>query len=127
MISFRRTVPEDLVTLEGWIARDSAHRGVEPGFWVTSMHGVSCYAVEGEAGPLMFVRQEAINDTAVLHIQFAPFDRKRIVEALKEGYPLVAEDARQRGFRRVRFDSQSPALIRVMIEMGFHAELVANL
>jgi len=100
---------------------------MDAGFWTHTEGGVSCYAVEDELGPLIFVRQETSGEDTVLHLQFANCGRKKIFNALREGYPLVAEDARQRGFKRVRFTSQSPALIRTMLEMGFHAELIAEL
>lgn len=128
MIKFRRTVPEDLLTIERWIELDDAHRGTDAGFWIVTARGISCYAVEDEQGPLIFVRQEAASsEETVLHLQFANCGRKKIFNALREGYPLVAEDARQRGFKRVRFDSTSPALIRTMLEMGFRAQLIADL
>jgi hypothetical protein len=75
----------------------------------------------------MFVREEAHYQEIVMHIQFVPFDRKGVISALREGFPLIALDAKERGFKRMRFDSKSPALIRTMMEMGFRAELVADL
>jgi hypothetical protein len=128
MIKFRRTEPEDVLTITNWIAQDPRHAHIDADFFLCSGKGVSCYAVEGETGPLMFVRQEATDEeVTTLHIQFAPSDRKRIVEAMREGYPLVAADAKMRGFKRVRFESHSPALVRTMLEMGFRAEMTAEL
>jgi hypothetical protein len=128
MISFRRTVPEDLLTIERWIEADEAHRGTDANFWIATAKGISCYGIEDEQGPLIFVRQEAVTETTVLlHVQFANCGRKKIFNALRESYPLVAEDARRRGFKFVRFESQSPALIRTMMDMGFRAELIAEL
>jgi hypothetical protein len=127
VIKFRRTVPEDLLTIERWIELDEGHRGMDANFWMATAKGISCYAIEDEQGPLIFVRQEASGEETVLHVQFANCARKKIFNALREGYPLVAEDARQRGFKRVRFDSESPALIRTMLEMGFRAQLIADL
>jgi hypothetical protein len=127
MISFRRTVPEDLLAIERAVELDKAHRGMDANFWTATAKGISCYVVEDEQGPLIFVRQEALVETTVLHLQFVNCSRKKIFSALREGYPLVAEDARQRGFKFVRFESQSPALIRTMMDLGFRAELVAEL
>lgn len=106
---------------------DEAHKGMDAGFWEATSHGISCYCVEDEQGPLIYVRQENLGETTRLHLQFANCSRKKIFNALKEGYPLVAADARERGFKRVSFDSTSPALIRTMLEMGFRAEMVADL
>jgi hypothetical protein len=128
VIQFRRTVAEDVVTIASWIMQDPRHQHIDAEFFLCSGKGISCYAVESDVGPVMFVRQEADDaEVTTLHIQFAPSDRKRIVEAMREGYPLVAADAKMRGFKRVRFDSASPALVRTMLEMGFRAELVAEL
>lgn len=127
MIHFRRTVPEDAMMVANWIAQDKGHAGMEADFFLETKPGISCFAVETEQGPLMFVRQESEGETTRLHIQFAPYDRKRIVQALREGYPLLVRDAIGRGFRRISFDSQSPALIRVMLELGFRAELIHEL
>lgn len=127
MILFRPTVPEDLLTIERWIEADPAHKGMDGNFWIATSRGISCYAIGDEAGPLMFVRQEAMATTCILHVQFANCGRKKIFNALRESYPLVREDAKQRGFTSIRFESSSPALIRTMLDMGFRAELVADL
>jgi hypothetical protein len=128
MIKFRRTVPEDLARIARWIEADPRHKGMPAEFWTMKGQGISCYMVEDAEGPLIAVRQEATStEVTTLHLQFANCGRKKIVRALEEGYPLVAEDARTRGFKRVRFESQSPALISKMLDMGFHAELYAEL
>lgn len=128
MISFRRTVPEDLLTIERWIELDDAHKGMDGNFWIATSKGISCFAISDDEGPLIFVREEMMSaETIVLHVQFANCGRKKIFNALRESYPLVAEDAKQRGFTSIRFESQSPALIRTMLDMGFRAELVADL
>ena len=127
MIRFRRTVPEDMLTIGIWISRDEEHEGIDPVFFATTIPGVSCYAVQADGQDVMFVRQEVDGETVVLHIQFSPFDRRRIVNALREGYLLMANDARQRGFKRVRFESKSKALVRTMLDLGFRAELIADL
>lgn len=127
MIRFRRTVPEDMLTISAWISQDEEHQGIDPMFFATTTPGVSCYAVEADGQDVMFVRQEREGETIILHIQFSPFDRRRIAAALREGYPLVAADAKERGFKRVRFESKSKALVRTMLDLGFRAELIADL
>lgn len=88
---------------------------------------VSCYTIEDEAGPVIFVRQEGAGQDTRLHTQF-PQDAKRVAKALEEAYPLVAEDAKRRGFRSVRFESGSIALVRFMFQhFGFHADLIDEL
>jgi hypothetical protein len=127
LIHFRRTVADDLLTISGWIQADPGHLNDDVNFWLNTGPGVSCYALGDETGVVMFVRQETEGANSRLHVQFAPFDRKRIVRVLREGYPLVAQDAKDRGFHRIVFSSESPALIRTMLEMGFKAELAAEL
>jgi hypothetical protein len=120
-------VPEDVATIAEWIEQDPAHRGSDASFYAASERNVSCFTVEWDNAPAMFVREEAHYQEVVLHIQFAPFDRKSVVAALREGYPLVAFDAKERGFMRVKFDTKSPALARVMFDLGFRAQMIADL
>jgi hypothetical protein len=128
LIKFRRTVPEDLPTIERFVELDPAHKGTDASFWITTGKGISCYVIEDGQGPIIFVRQEATSEeVTTLHTQFANCGRKKIFSALKEAYPLVANDARERGFKKVGFESASPALIRTMLDMGFRAELIADL
>ena len=126
MIKFRKTQAEDIPMLKEWIANDPPHKHIAPVFFID--HSVSCYAVEDSMGPVMFVRQERSGESAVIHVQFMPMDRKRVALALKQGYPLVAADAKKRGFRYVRFESASPALARFLMKHSkFRMELIAEL
>jgi hypothetical protein len=127
MIHFRPTRPEDFATIKQWVEADPGHADLDPLFWATNSPSTYCFAVGDDAGELMFVKGDAEGETLWLHIQFAPFDRKRIAAALHSGYPLLAAEAKTRGFRIVRFKSVSPALIRAVIGLGFRAELVAEL
>lgn len=128
MIEFRRTVPEDIVRISDWITQDEKHRDISASFFTESDFGISSYTIEDEQGPVIFVRQERETEEVTrLHTQFPPNDRIRVVTALNEAYPLVAEDARARGFKQIRFESQSVALVRFMFRFGFRAELIADL
>lgn len=127
MISFRKTVPEDLPTIADWIAQDKGHAGMEPTFFTTPAEGASCYTIEDEQGPCIFVRQEVAGTSTRLHTQF-PISRKRVAKALREAYPLVANDAKERGYRTIKFESKSLALIRFMFQnFDFRADLIADL
>lgn len=127
MISFRRTVPEDLLTIAEWIARDKGHAGMDASFFTQTGPGVSCFTIEDEIGPAIFVRQEVAGTTVRLHTQF-PISRKRVAKALEQAYPLVANDARARGYRTIRFESRSLALIRFMLgKFNFKADLISEL
>lgn len=83
----------------------------------------SLYAVEDDQGTVMYVRQEGQAHKMRVHIQFGGNSR-RVLDALREGLPMVMQDAKGRGFKSLVFDSQSPALTRFMVsEFKFMAEL----
>jgi hypothetical protein len=126
MIRFRKTVEDDAAILATWIAQDPYHRHIEPLFFMERTPGVSCYVVEDQAGPVMFVRQETEGENIRLHVQF-PMGRRRVREAVREAYPLWANDAKARGFRQIRFELESSALIKLMLGFGYRAELVTDL
>ena len=127
MIHFRRTQAEDIPTIANWIEKNEEHKGIDPLFFETTIPGISCYVVEVDGTDVMFVREEAGRETITLHIEFSPFDLRAVAKGLREGYPLVLNDARQRGFKRIRFESKSKALVRTMLDLGFRAELIADL
>lgn len=127
MISFRRTEPSDLLTLSEWIAADAYHREkLTASFFMETGKGISCYTVEDEEGPVAFLRQEEEGENVRLHAQF-PEGRKRLAAAVTEGFPLIMEDARQRRYKQMRFELESPALIKIMLRFGFRADLIADL
>ena len=127
MIKFRPNKPEDILKITDWIAQDSYHRHIEPGFFTEVAPGVSCYVVEDEEGPVMFVRQEAEPPYNMrLHVQFPP-GRRRVAAAIGAAYPLWASDAKERGFRQIHFELESSALIKLMLRFGYRAEMVADL
>jgi hypothetical protein len=131
LVTFRRTEPSDTVTIAGWIARDPDHRGVDPSFFVgsgTAPGAFSCYTIEDDEGPVIFVRQESDGEDTRLHTQFPPVSGKRVVRALSDAYPSVAEEARKRGFKRIRWESGSIALVRFMLsKFTLRAELYHDL
>ena len=129
-MNFRKTIPEDILTIAEWIQRDPPHREINPSFFCFEGPGVSCYAISDDQGPVIFVRQETEGSATRLHTQF-PWGigaRKRIAKALSEAYPLVRDDARTRGFKAIRFETKSLALIRFMWKhFNFRADLIADL
>ena len=128
MIVFRQAEPEDILMLTVWIEADRVHRDrIKPEFFTERTTNISCYAIQDDKGPVIFVRQEKEGDAFRLHTQFPPTSRRRIVKALEQAYPLVAADAKRRGYREIHFETGSIALARVMFAMGFRAELIATL
>jgi len=127
VITFRRTLPEDLLLITEWISQDAAHKHIRASFFTAEGPFLSCYTIEDEQGPVIFVRQETAGQDTRLHTQF-PQDAKRVAKALEEAYPLVASDAKERGFRSVRFETGSIALVRFMFQhFEFRADLIDEL
>ena len=128
-VRFRKTEPSDILTIADWIAKDAPHREIPASFFTESGDGISCYAIDFDGVPTIFVRQETEGKATRLHTQF-PYGvgtRKRIANALSEAYPLVREDARERGFKSIRFETKSLALIRFMWRWNFRADLIDDL
>ena len=124
MITFRPTTKDDAPLIGTWILADEDHRDkMDATFFTTPDDRSTVYAVEDEEGPVIFVRQEIDGMATRLHTQFPPDSRKRVAKALLQGYPAVAADAKQRGFKAVVFDSVSPALIRFMLRFGFVVQM----
>ena len=116
MAKFRPVTLEDWPEVQAWIDADPGHAGkMDAGFFLTPGRCYSLYAVGDELGTVMYIRQENSGPYRMrAHIQFGP-DRKRVMRAFREGFPLVADDARKRGFRSILFDSSSPALVKWML------------
>jgi hypothetical protein len=128
MIEMRMTGPEDLKLIAEWMEKDPDHKGGQWEFFTERRKGVSTYVIEDEKGPVIFVRQEHETDeTTRLHTQFPPDSHKRVANALREAYPIVAADAKQRGYSKIRFESGSIALVRFMFRFGFRADMVADI
>ena len=125
------TEPTDIVTLSEWIARDKPHRDrcIPAQFFIDAAKGSSCYTIQDNDGPVIFVRQEVVGTMTRLHTQFpSGFGmRKRVANALAEAHPLVREDAKERGFKSIRFETESLALIRFMWKFDFRADLIQDL
>ena len=126
MIRFRPNVPEDVLTIADWISVDQLHRHIEPGFFTEAAPNVSCYVVEDEGGPVMFIRQEVEGQSIRMHAQFCR-GRERLAKVMAEAYPMWAEDLKARGFKQIRFALDSSALIKLMLRFGYRAELVTDL
>ena len=102
MIRFRPNQEGDILKIGDWIAADPLHRQIEPSFFTEVAEGVSCYVVEDEEGPVMFVRQEVEGENIRLHVQF-PEGRRRVATAMEEAYPHWAMDAKKAASNK--FDS----------------------
>ena len=129
MIRFRRSEPSDLLMLSDWIVCDPFHRDkLTPDFFLETKESVSCYTVMDDAGPVAFMREEVEGDSVRLHAQFQfPEVRTRLKAAIEEGFPIIFTEAKARGFRQLRFEVDSLALIKAMLRFGFRADLISDL
>jgi hypothetical protein len=122
VIKFRAVNEGDRHALTEWIVNDPGHAGrISPDFFLDGNGVASVVGVEDAKGPVIFIRSEVEGETIRLHMQFSP-QKKRVIQALREGFSFVKADAKKRGFKRLTFDSLSPALVRCVMEMGFKAE-----
>lgn len=129
MAKFRPVKETDRSEIQAWIDADPGHAGrMTADFFIVPGKFHSLYAVGDEDGTVMYIRQESDGPLRCrAHIQFGP-DKRRIMNVFREGFPLVMEDAKKRGFVSLVFDSTSPALVKwMMCEFGFSAECMAVL
>ena len=128
MVKFRAVSESDRPEIEAWIAADDSHRGqMTADKFLVPGKTYALYAVGDDQGTVMYVKQEAEGSKTRMHIQFCP-DRRRAMNTMREGFPIVASDAKERGFTGVVFYSHSPALVKfVMKEFGFRADCEAQL
>jgi hypothetical protein len=127
MAKFRAVKEEDRSEIETWIAADPGHAGkMTADFFLEAGKTHSLYAVGDEEGTAMYIRCELSGPYRMrAHIQFGP-DKKRIMKCFRDGWPLVMDDAKKRGFKSVLFDSTSPTLVKwMMSEFKFKAECEA--
>ena len=123
MAKFRSVSEADRPEEEAWIAADDSHRGqMTADKFLVPGSTYALYAVGDEQGTVMYVKQQAEGSKTRMHIQFGP-DRRRVMNVMREGFPVVASDAKGRGFTGVVFYSYSPALVKfAMKEFGFRAD-----
>lgn len=125
MIKFTETLESDIPQLKDWIEADDDHRGnVTPEFWLTGVSSFVSFCVQDELGPVFFTRADRDGDTCWLHIQFGPYEevsKRRLMEAVIEGFPKFQKVAQDAGFKEIKFFSTSPLLIRFMTKFGFRS------
>jgi len=118
MLKFRPTSEHDEKQITEYIAADPDHAGrCEASFWLPNESVVEQFVAEDENGPVFYVRAENIMR---LHIQFAS-DRKRVAKAIEEFTPWIVEQARQKGYKQIIFESVFKPLIRFLERRGFHS------
>jgi hypothetical protein len=94
-----------------------------PEWWLTGNDCVVAACVEDEMGPVFYFRVDKENELARLHVQFAPeaeVSKKRLITALLESIPKLAEAMSKQGFKGIVYESISESLIKFgSSQLGF--------
>jgi hypothetical protein len=108
---------EDSELLREWIAADPDHAGrTTAAGWLHPAAGVENLLLVDREGPLLFLR---CANAMRLDIQFSPGNRMRMAGALLSGLPWLAEQARDRGYAQMIYESRSPRLVKFLERIGF--------
>jgi len=106
MISDRMYEAEDYNLLELSLSQDEHHTTMKPEFFTEP--GTMCKVYEDEQGPILFVRGTPVLRLDIQYTSNDDFERNK--KAMIEGFPALAQKARENGFREIVFDTKSRAL-----------------
>lgn len=127
MCKFRAVSEADRQEIDAWIAADPGHAGKMTADFFLTPGQRSLYAIEDDKGTVGYICQEAEAHKVRMHLQFCP-DKRRVLRTFQEAYKVIVSDAKSRGFDGIVFASESPALVKFMMnEFGFSAECKAVL
>lgn len=128
MMRFRMIEESDRNQINDWILKDSGHAGkMDADFFIKQPEGWGAFAILENDAPIMYVAQEPDGLNLRLHVQFPPDNLREVVTGLLQAYPVVASNAKGRGFKYIAFESESKALLRFMRRFGFKQEMRAQL
>lgn len=127
-MNIRQLNENDKFLLEKWIALDNDHAGkTNVDFWLPQKHTAS-FATEDDMGAVFYVRGETCMR---LHIQFPPeTEKRRIIKVLLKFIPWIEEQARQKGYKQIIWESTSDSLIEFTKHFGYRVspnEIVKDL
>lgn len=98
---------DDRPWLELSLSDDKFHKDTDVDFFYE--HGTVCNVYEDEAGPVLAVRGSKV---LRLDIQFlANNNNRRNAHIMLHGFPQLAKQAKENGFKEIIFNSTSPELI----------------
>ena len=128
MAKFRNVNQCDYKEIQAWINADPGHADkMTADFFLEPGRFHSVFAIGDEEGTVCYAREEAEGNKIRMHLQFG-VDKRRVMHTFREAYRMISEDAKQRGFTEIAFESQSPALVKFMMqEFHFTAECTAVL
>jgi hypothetical protein len=122
MIKFTPTLLEDQPQIARWSAADPYHCEkaaiAGPGWWVMgNSDALALFCVEDDGGPTIYMRLDKEEEWLRFHTQFAPeneVSKKRTIQTVIEGFPIIRAFARQRDLKGLVFESTSKSLIAFM-------------
>lgn len=123
MVTNRFIEEKDYPLLQESLSKDSFHKDTSLEFFLEE--DTVCSVYEDEDGPILFVRGKPLifNNIGIiqLDIQYLNnLDGKRNMKAMLEGFPILAEKAKQNGFSGFYFESSVPLLRKFCIKrLGF--------
>lgn len=109
MITDRLFNPEqDFSLLELSLAKDKHHTNTKPEFFTES--GTMTKTYEDEDGPILFVRGTPVLRLDIQYVSNEDFMRNKA--AMIEGFPALAQRAKEHGFKEIIFQTDSKILAR---------------
>jgi hypothetical protein len=108
---------KDTELLQYWISKEPEHAINTPEFYNES--GTKSTMYEDVEGPVFCVKY---TPAIIVDIEFNPdASKQRIRDAMVSGFPEVAAQAKQQGFKQLIFSSVSKSLIAFCRAFGFEA------
>lgn len=107
----------DYDLLELSLSTDEHHTTTKPEFFTEP--GTMCSVYEDEAGPVLFVKGSPVLRLDIQYVSNDDFERNK--KAMLEGFPALAQKARENGFKEIVFESKVRAL-RLFVRRNFGFE-----
>ena len=122
-MKFTDSTVNDIEQLTEWILADCYHKDcLDPKWWLTGHEGaLTCFCLQDDKGPTMYVRLDKEEDLIRIHIQFGPegeVSKSRVVKSIIKALPAVKEYAKGQGFKGFIYRSTSESLIS-FLQMKF--------
>lgn len=123
MIISRHITEDDRILLSSSLILDEYHKNTPTDFFYEE--GTMCNVYEDENGPICFVRGKPVvhDNVGILQLDIQYLDNKdarRNMKAMLEGFPPLAEKAKENGFAGFFFISSAPLLRKFCIKrLGF--------
>lgn len=114
MVTNRIMEDSDLNLLETSLAADTEHVGTTPEFFTEP--GTLCSVYEDGQGPVLFVRGTPVLRLDIQYVSNGDIERNK--QAMLEGFPALAQRAREHGFKEVIFQTNSRAL-KIFVRRNF--------